>query len=129
MAYEISWYEQGRVIFQRMYGSVTLHELRQITEEVIGYVHSGTPLVHLVVDMTRMEEFPFDLSQISATLREDLSPMLGWTIIISKNSLVVTMSRLILQLKRVRFRVVTSREEAFAFLAEKDTTLRLNTTA
>lgn len=123
MPFEMSWYLPKRVVFLRYFGAATLQDIALVGENSVHYVLEGTAPVHFLVDMTQVETFPTNLRQTARVIRTIKDPAMGWTVIISTNSLMRIIIATLSRLAGFRFRIVSSREEALAFLVSVDGSL------
>jgi len=127
MPYEFEWRIEGRVLYERAYGSFSLEELRQFNEEVTVYVASSTtPPVHLVVDLTGLETYPTNLREVIGTMRRRETKKIGWTIIITEHIVMRFLASMAVQIAGVRLRTFTKVQDAYDFLSEFDATLHFS---
>lgn len=123
MSYSVSWLVEKRVIHLRLENEVTVEDAENINHHLLEYFDAGQPpLVHLIVDTTRLAHFPTNLNvlnKVSSTYMNH--PLLGWIVVIGTNPMARFIGSMITQLFRVRFRMVTSFEAAVVYLAEVDT--------
>lgn len=128
MAYSVGWYIDKRVTYQRLYGHVTLEDVRDINAESIDISRNGIPLVHSVIDITGVQKFPTNL----AAIREIMSiqtdgDAVGWVLIVGADNPVIRfIASVITQLvmEKIHFRLMDSMDAALEFLQEHDATLK-----
>lgn len=123
MAYELNWMVENRVIYERLSGNITLDEIREVGKLVSEHVAVGTPLVHLVADLTEVGKFPMNLREINNMFENPHRERFGWMIGITNNQLVRFFGTMIPQLQGARMRMFTSVDEALRFLQSVDETL------
>src|SRR5689334_16581788 len=81
MPYEDSWYVEKRVAIQRLYGVITVEESEMARDGVIRLLEEGTPLVHILVDVSDVEKFPTNITAIRRMIPNVDSPNMGWLLI------------------------------------------------
>jgi hypothetical protein len=125
MAYEVSWYIEGRVIFSRFSGDVTIDDLDQVNKLVIEFLDSSASnAVHHLSDATGIDSHPnnaFALQNSQSYLKHS---RLGWVVVYGvKNKTLNFLSALVTQVLKVRVRMLASHDEAVTFLQQVDKTL------
>lgn len=124
---EVKWYFEDRVLYERLYGTVTLDDIRSLNIASKAFLANGTPLVHVIVDLSEVERFPTSL----ATIKEFVKPApnqkaLGWVILFgTTNPLLRFLSSVVTQLagENVRMRVMDELGETLDFIRKQDETL------
>jgi hypothetical protein len=127
MPYEINWYAPERVIYERLYGEVTLEDARGLNSESYDFFHEGTPLIHVVVDLTGVQKFPASLTSIGQMIKnKPQQGVVGWVLIYgAENPLLRFIASMVAQVSgdKIRLRMMNSLEEAVNFLRQQDETL------
>jgi len=124
MAHEIGWFVDGRVIYQRFYGAVTLEELAEASRAVREFVTEGTAPVHGLIDITAVHQHPTSPAEIRRALRDlRFDPRRGWIIVIGVDPITRYLASVVFQLLGLRFRTLDTFDEALHFLALHDETL------
>jgi hypothetical protein len=127
MAYEIKWYVEGRIIYDRLYGDLTFDDAVQTSSILTDYLGRAAPLplIHVIVDLSEMERMPLEvnLKRFNQAMQHMKAPNLGWTLMITSHPIARFLASTLTQIARARFRTFTSREEALAFLSDQDETL------
>lgn len=128
MAYHIEWYQQNRIIFEKFFGTVTLEDVRNLTTQSSKMFAAGTPLIHVIVDLSEVESFPKTLGVIKEAIKSRPSPdRIGWAIIFgTKNPIIRFFASVLAQVssERLRVRLMDSLEESVAFVYEQDQSLQ-----
>jgi hypothetical protein len=124
---EVSWYVQGRVIYKRYYGVLTIGDLQASNALVAEYVASGKPLVHIIVNSQDVTKHPYSLKDINSTIPRTKSfhDGLGWTVMVSTHYIHRFMGQMASQMTRARFQTAVSLDEALQFLSSVDDSLGL----
>ncbi|MBC7813177.1 MAG: hypothetical protein H7175_18610 [Burkholderiales bacterium] len=125
MPAEITWQQQGRVVYQRYSGILTLDELRQGSILVAQHINAGTPPVHVITDARELKKYPASLEQIKNSLSQANRGALGWTVLISTNYIQRFIATTTSRLARAQFQAVSSLDEALLFLNNVDASLQL----
>ena len=125
MAYRISWFVPGSVVYVALRGKTTAEELRAETSQLIALLDEGeAPLVHLLLDATLLEQFPANVEVLNSAMVDGFRhPILGWTILITESRMVKYLGAMVTGLSNARYRAFESLEDGLAFLNEIDSTL------
>jgi hypothetical protein len=125
MPQQISWYQEGRIIYDRFEGVVTLNDVREANDSAIALIRAGTPPVHDIVDGLNISKPPFDIKALSAATTFFAEPNLGWVIYINRSPVLAFLGSLASKVYSGRFKVVHSLDEALATLHQLDPSLAL----
>ena len=127
MSYEVRPLIDGRVVLITVSGHVSLAQVRVGGEQVDALVSAGEPPVHVIIDITRMSDYPitaskiFELSPFLRNPRLGMVPAFGVT-----NMLLVTLLRVIGQMAPFRYQIVDSMSEAVALLQSQDSRIHID---
>lgn len=126
MPYEDSWYVDKRVAIQRLYGVITVEESEKARDGVVRLLEEGTPLVHILVDVSDVEKFPTNITAIRRMIPNVDSPNMGWLLIYGANNVFLrfiasTLAQL--GMPGVRLRMMSTMDECLTFLQGQDSTL------
>src|SRR5688572_24554073 len=113
MAVELSWYEEGRVVYQRFRGVLAMDDVETVARALKQQADQGMSPVHAIVDVRQVTEFPASISQISS-LRGD-ADVNGWMVVIGLHPAVRSIARVMSWLRGVQYRPVASMEDALHF--------------
>ena len=128
MPIEVSWFVPGRVVLARGYGIVTRDENTESDRLVMQYIDRGTPPVHVIIDVTPVDDFPMYTAQEEIQKsREFLKhQQLGWGILCgTSNPVVRFLVSIVTRISRVNFRMFENYDEALQFLKEHDQSINL----
>jgi hypothetical protein len=124
MPFESKWYIESRVSMVRDYGEITLDEMRASNQIFLEHIRTGKPPVHLLIDTRDIVKMPNSfvpmLKEIEAFRHE---PNMGWTIMVTNNSLMRFFGTLSSNLIKMPFHAVKNYEEANQVLARVDSSL------
>ena len=124
MPYELSWLVEKRVILARFHGVITAEELKRFLPEQHALVAEGTPPIHHINDTTDTGPFEVKLDKLQALLKMLKRPEgVGWYVEANPHPIGRMTSSIALQIAGRRHRVVSTLEEAVAFLQQNDETL------
>lgn len=124
MAHEIGWLVDGRVIYQRYYGVVTLDELVDASGAVGALVDDGVCPVHTLIDIVGLKEYPGAIGEIRRALRDArFDARLGWLVLVGVHPIPRYIASVVIQVTGLRFRLFDTFEEGLHFLATHDETL------
>lgn len=82
MPYTIEWYIPQRVLRGAVWGTQTLEELTESNQKMMSLLDEGTPLVHFILDDSRLERTPVNLKQLQNTLAFGRHRSLGWILLV-----------------------------------------------
>jgi hypothetical protein len=123
MPYQMEWLHEGRIIFARVWGSLTVEDARTASIEYYQYIEKGIPPIHSIFDVREVTKFP-NLLQLRSAMTSSLSPREGWMMIAGGNPALRFIASVLMQLLNYRFRMVETKEEAVAFLTKHDPSLK-----
>ena len=121
MAVELSWYEEGRVVYQRFCGVLAVDDVQAVAHALKQQAEKGMLPVHTIVDVRQVTEFPASISEINS-LKND-ADMMGWMVVIGLHPAVRSLARVMSWLRGVQYRPVSTLEDALNFLARQDSAL------
>ncbi|MFN8373033.1 MAG: hypothetical protein U0694_09170 [Anaerolineae bacterium] len=122
MPFKVSWYIP-RVAWCYVWGTYTAEELKDSAAQGQELVRVGTPLVHDLIDMRHMIEYPKNLRDIIQLTPIFKEPNLGWVVVLTDDKMVRFLSHAVTSISKVRLRTFTDPQEALDFLARMDETL------
>jgi hypothetical protein len=125
VGYQISWLVEGYVVAVTFSGTTTAHEIEEQALALAKYLDKGQGvLVHNIIDLSQLENFPINLGLLNHNLAAPLRhPKIGWNIFITSNRMAKFLASMVLQISSARFRTFATRREGLAFLNEVDSTL------
>ncbi|MBZ0288120.1 MAG: hypothetical protein K8I30_10940, partial [Anaerolineae bacterium] len=113
-----------KVIDARLYGDVTVDELRQLNAKLTEYFEAGHPPVHRLMDLTDITTFPKNLGETASALQylHREGSHIGVTVVCgaSDNPMLSFISSTLLKVTThgLRLHMVRTRDEAVAMLSE-----------
>jgi hypothetical protein len=124
MPYTMSWYLPDRILMIEVVGVLTAADTESFAREGNAMVKSGTPLVHMLIDIRqglKVENIPASLRALQAN--PPLADM-GWVLIVGgMNPLISVFTDLAGMVMRIRYRRFETLDEGLAFLKERDVSL------
>lgn len=123
MPYEISWQQDKRIIYGRIYGDNTLEDVDHWSQDLVDYLETGIEPVHLVIDTTTVKKIPTNITALKGSMRYLNHPKLGWNVIIGGPVVVHVFAQLIARLTHIHYKAVRDVESALEFLHAEDATL------
>ena len=125
MPYEVSEYMEGRVIYMRGEGIITVQDLQMAAEEIATYLQQVSPqVVHLFHNGLTIVELPIDVVAASKAAQVALQqPNLGWVIHVSDKGFVNFIASVVAQAAKVRFSAFEDEDDAWQFLRSRDESL------
>ncbi len=123
MPYEIKWYQEKRVIYDRLYGDHDFQSAVEGSDAASDLLSQGETPVHMIVDMRELKTFPTNMTKVHSMTAFMKSPALGWVVVVGGTSLTSFLVNVMSQI--VKFRVANRHtvEEAIEFLNKQDPTL------
>ena len=123
MPYENGWYIERRVIFQRIYGDVTLADLEKNLHETNELLEAGISPIHVMCDVREISKFPMNINQLKDLYQMAPNPNAGFTILLSSSSVLRFFLSIIVQIVKTDYKMVNTDEEALELLRRIDPTL------
>lgn len=123
MPYEVRWYQESRVVLQRIYGEVDADDLVAVADATAVLLNEGMPPVHIIADLSQLRRCPTSITKVRASLHYLDNPALGWTMLVTGNVLVHFMADIIGQATKLRVSQRRTLDEAAACLDAQDATL------
>ena len=126
MSYRDEWYIEKRVAIQYLYGTVTIDDAEASRNGMVKFLEDGTPLVHVLVDVTGIEKFPTNLAALKHLIPNLDKDRMGWLIIYGAHNVFMRfMASTLAQLGMpgVRLRIFSTLDESLTFLQGQDLSL------
>ena len=126
MPSELGWFVDGRVLYVRAWGQITLKTIESESDLIVEALDTDgqEPAVHLMFDSLKLEKFNFPLTTVySITQKFRTHPLVGWSIDITANSSNQVAGKTMSGIVRTQWRHTSSREEALQVLQWLDETL------
>lgn len=118
MPFEVNWEIERRVIWVSGFGNFDMDDARAINAGIINYLDAGTAPVHVLVDLSKVEQVPHDFIQLKNNQSYMEHPKTGWLIMFGADRMLTFLATLVTQMMRSKIRFLRTEEEARAFLAE-----------
>jgi hypothetical protein len=126
MPYQATWYAHKRVMLLRLLGNVTLDDAAEAHRCIVQFLNEGTPLVHILTDLSEVEQFPTNLAALQRVMPPIDNSNLGWMLIYGAGNPMlrfVTSTITQLMMPGSRHRMLNTLDESLAFLKGQDATL------
>lgn len=123
MTQKTDWLITNRLVLVQAWDHLTMDELRAINSESNALIKTGTPMVHMIVDVTRVKKFPTNLREINASTRTTSPGQYGWTAMVTSNSVIRFVASVAVHAAGARVRMFEDAQAALRFLYEQDGTL------
>ena len=121
MAVQVSWHEEGRVIYQRFQGALEMADVETVTRALEQRATNGLPPVHAIVDVRLVTDFPVSFDELNRLkIAADIP---GWMVVIGLHPAVRSVARMMSWMRGVQYRPVSTLEDAVQFLARQDSSL------
>lgn len=123
MPQKTEWLIPQRLVITRAWGTISLEDLQSMNAESNGLIQSGIPLVHLVLEFSQVKRFPTGLREIKEVTRNSSPDSIGWTVLVTGNSVVRFIASAIVHAVGARVRMFEDSATALSFIYEQDNTL------
>jgi hypothetical protein len=124
MGYELTWLVENRVIYVRMYGTVTREEAIRFRDDITQAIDSGTPYVHVITHAAENVQNTMGLSDLIGLFKQPAAnPNQGWSIYVSPSQINRFLATVVSQMTKTRTREFAALEDAITFLKANDHTL------
>ena len=128
MPVDLSWYVEGRVIYIKYSGDVTIEDKRIGAQQEYEFLDAGTSsLVHVLLDITDQTSSPTNIKAVQNALDKALKhPKKGWTLAFGKEEFRMEnfVNSVVTQASSARYRTYVTLEETLEFLVYVDPPLR-----
>lgn len=122
MAHLTRWDIDQRLVYGKLYHHVMLDEVATFTEKMEDYTQRGQPLVHFILDLSEINQYP-PLMELRHVARPFDQSRIGWTLIVTNNRLLKFLTSTLFQRVQARFRFVNDVEAARTFIHQHDASL------
>lgn len=115
MPYKNFWYEENEIVFTELIGDFSVDEMIAVNKEYAEtYFSNSNRIVHLIVDLQGMSNYPKNLGLIRDVSKQTAQQEgLGWIILIgADNPFVKFLGSTVFQLLHVNCKIVGTLEEA-----------------
>jgi hypothetical protein len=118
MPSELRWIVEGRVLYSRYYGVVTMDTMRNGADSFVNFLdNADVPKVHVIYDNTQQTKGPTNIMQIRQVSKPVFEhPKIGWNVVITPHPLNKFLTSMLMQAYKVQWRAVNSYQEAVEFL-------------
>jgi hypothetical protein len=123
MPFQYQWYVDKRVLTAEVSGDLDIDELTRSREGLLAMLNEGTPLVHLLVDDSKLGSIPMNLGQL-VKMSASRPRSLGWVVLIGPGSRIPNfLIEMLSKIFRIHVRREPTHEKAVAFLQARDITV------
>ncbi len=121
----IEWLIENKIILGKPEGDPSPEDLKQASETYqILLDSSDAPLVHVLVDESKLETLPVSISVLAEKLDFLKHPRLGWFILYgNEDAMKNFVSSMLTGIHKVRHRRFLTLEDSLEFLVSVDSTL------
>jgi hypothetical protein len=119
MPVEVSWLHPERITFIRLYGVVSLNEIKDLVDEVQDRLNNAEAPIHFITDISGIGRYEIGLSQLRS-LFAPLHRSSGWTVIYGSNKIIRFFASVLFQLYRGKLYFVDTYDEALAYILQVD---------
>jgi hypothetical protein len=124
MPYTIAWYLPERIVISEGTGLMILADVRGFLDDGYAMIATGKPLVHLIVDISRVEKVESIPKSLRMVRESTIHPNMGWVIFIGRmNPMVTLLANLAGAIIQSRYRRCDTLADALDFLKERDVSL------
>lgn len=125
----MEWVEPNIIILQRVLESPHPAMVRAMAAEINAMIAQGDAPIHLIADSTPLQNRPVDFNAVHTYLKLIITPnadRLGWLVLVSHNSIIETVLKVMRPWFGLRLQTVRSVEDARQFLISQDERLTLS---
>lgn len=123
MPYEIKWLVDGRVLYIKPVGDISVDELENSVSQIQAFMDEGEAPIHSISDNRFVGKFPTSLS----TLKKMMSPHpkgTGWSLMIQENAATRFIGEILTRFSgQNKLKSFTTLREGLAFLERNDASL------
>lgn len=103
MAYSIEWYVPNRVFIYKMWGSISLEDIKAGSEQAHTFTSLGTAPVHCIVDSRYVKSYPVNFGMIkdaAAIIRE---PNFGYFIHVHQDKTAALVTKILVTIANLDY--------------------------
>lgn len=125
MPFEHVWLVENRVTLNRMWGDVTLEDLRGSAAQTLARLENSRGIVHEIIDLTQVKTVASQMTEISRFTTPVINhPNMGWIVVYGmQNKLLRFVASMVGQITRAHTRLVDKRADALKTLMHLDPSL------
>jgi hypothetical protein len=121
MPFAVKWYQPNTIIEAKVIGVFTLAELREANKQVVALLDTASFPVYFMADASEMTAYPNVPSQIFSVATYLQHPCLAGVLVYGKpDRLMEVVFAILNRLSNVKFRSVVSRDDALAFISNRE---------
>ena len=125
MPIHVDWYIPKRVIFIQLDGDITINNIHITNQQLQDKLNVCEPLVHMLIDQSRIGRFPINLKEIRALLTVMRYEHFGHLIMYGKvSSLGEFVSGMVARMGGLKLHTFKTEENALEFLMQQDESLQ-----
>lgn len=121
MPYSLNWLHEPSVLHGRVWGELTLADIRRADAEMTQLLERATGPVHLVVDVSELNEYPKSVTSLYQAAQYFRHPNFGWEILYGmRNPVLEIILGVLAKLTPLHYGIAGSLSEALSALAQHD---------
>lgn len=123
MGHYAKWLVENRILFFRLNGEVKVQDIPEADALVCDYLDKGTPLIHMIIDVDKLEKFPVSLALLKRKTHFVQHPALGWALLVGKLGIMRFIAVPLASMFKLRYKHFDTLGMAVDFLKEQDKTI------
>ncbi len=121
---QISWLVDKRVIFVDIGTTLTMVDLIEMNDNIIEFLNTGEPEVHIIYRATEIKSFPMTFSSVGDIFTMVGHKNLGWSVTISNSRILKLIGTMVNKIaNRHTIKYVDTYDDAKQLLKKQDPTL------
>ncbi len=122
MSTQVIWRLEGRIIYVKLSGVVTIEELVETANTIAALIPAEDNYVHTIADMRDMSEFPKQIKHLAAVIPQ-LRRGSGWLLLVTQNIFFRFLATTIATMASRHMRVFDDPQAALDYLQQADDSL------
>ena len=124
MPHQYQWLIENRVLFSQFEGDMDADEILVASRDAITYFRAGdnSAQVHSIIDARFVTSYPiFNFKTLSSRESAEFRRVknVGWILLVTQNKVIISLSRLIKGISKIKFRTFDRMDEALVFMREQ----------
>lgn len=123
MPFEFRYFPEYNIVYERLFGSVTLDDVTEIQRQFLAQSAEFPADVTLLVDLRSVDRYPMSINQLRQALNVIRNPRIDWVVIVINDNPIMKLAAAVLTqigVRNARFRLFEDSHTALAFIEGLD---------
>lgn len=120
MGYNINWQVEKRVIYLKLFDSLSADELIECNQQAMRMVHEGIQPIHIIIDTLAIVSYPTNLRWVIHMIQGNAAKAVGWRVVVTDDNNIRVLLSTILSVLHVEIHACCTMQHANEFIAQFD---------